>query len=123
VATVSKGGVKYGTVKVFVGHGRIRGVLHLTRDAKKGYYGIKGHCQPVRHVTHERTFFRRERPLRFVHHQVRFVPKGSSKTGFGGMRDGSGNLPLLAGGLSLVTGGLALGGLALRRRSAGGALA
>ncbi len=133
VATVSKGGVKYGTVKVFVGHGHIRGVLHLTRDAKKGTYGIRGHCKPVGHhegpapmvrqerVVRERTF--RERPVFFTHHQVRSVPKGSSSTGFGGTSDRSGTLPLLAGGLSLVTGGLALGGLALRRRSAGGSLA
>ncbi len=108
VATVSKGGVKYGTVHVFVTDHSIKGVLHLTRDAKKGDYKIKGHCKPVAPPvrTEERTFF---------HHQVRFIPRGSTSTGFGGGEQL--NLPLTGGALAMIAGGLGVGVLARRRLS------
>ena len=107
VATVSKGGVKYGTVHVFVNDHSIRGVLHLTKDAKKGWYKIKGHCRPVHHEEeHERTF---------VHHEVREVPSSAPSTGFGGGEQL--NLPLTGGALAMIAGGLGVGVLARRRLS------
>jgi len=133
VAHVYKHGVNYGTVKVFVNKHSIRGVLHLTRDAKKGYYGIKGHCKPVRRMAPERlerapVRFRhrvttapmvretvRERTV-FVHHQTTMVPKGSS-TGFGGTSNEQANLPLIGGALAMIAGGLGVGVLARRRVS------
>jgi hypothetical protein len=113
VAKVYKKGVKYGTVKVFVSKHSIRGVLHLTKDAKKGYYGIKGHCKPVRHhVTPPPP----PRPVIFHHHQVRFVPRASG-TGFGGASTEQANLPLIGGALAMIGGGLGVGVLARRRVS------
>jgi len=112
VAHVYKNGVNYGTVKVHVTNHSIKGVLHLTRDAKKGYYGIKGHCKPVRREAPERVA-----PTRtFVHHEVRFVPRASS-TGFGGASGEQANLPLIGGALAMIAGGLGVGVLARRRVS------
>src|SRR2546422_2876588 len=71
VAHVYKHGVNYGTVKVFVTNHSIRGVLHLTKDAKKGYYGIKGHCKPVHHMRPGPA------PVHFRHH---FVPQMRERT-------------------------------------------
>jgi hypothetical protein len=122
VAHVYKHGVNYGTVKVVVSKHSIRGVLHLTRDAKKGYYGIKGHCKPIGHRTihHEVVNHRvvhRMVPTRtvvFRHHQVRVVPRASS-TGFGGASNEQANLPLIGGALAMIAGGLGVGVLARRR--------
>ena len=97
-------------VHVFVGHGKIRGVLHLTKDAKKGYYGIKGHCKPVHHMAPP------PRPVIFRHHEVRFIPRASS-TGFGGASNEQANLPLIGGALAMIAGGLGVGVLARRRVS------
>ena len=107
VAQVTKNGVHFGTVRVFVGRNHIRGVLHLTRDAKKGFYKIRGHCRPVEHEDHvdhvERTF---------EHHEVREVPQGTVRTGFGAEQV---NMPLVGGALAMIAGGLGVGVLARRR--------
>ena len=117
VAKVSKAGVTYGTVHVFVGHGQIRGVLHLTKDAKKGFYKIKGHCKPVAHHEHEHGHEHAHEVERtFFHHQVRFIPR-SSGTGFGGASGDELNLPLTGGALAMIAGGLGVGLLARRRIS------
>lgn len=104
---IMKDGVKYGYVNVWV-HGKsIHGVVHVQKTMQPGAYTFRGHCVRTRPVHETTTVFR--------HTEVRTVPTGPARTGFGGAGHQAG-LPLTVGALSVIAGGLGLGGLAARRR-------
>lgn len=111
--TVTQGSTTYGKVFVVHRHHHMVGGVRVTKTAKPGTYGIKGHCLmvPMRHKhwcpPHTAT-------TTSLVTQTTVVPKGAAQTGFGGSQES--NVPLTAAALSLLLAGGAGVGLLARRR-------